>query len=265
MEDIIIYVLTHKKIDEEYDEELYKPLLNGSYFNSENLDYIKDDTGDNISHLNPYFAELTGEYWAWKNSDAKIIGFTHYRRWFVRNLKFEKLTKEDIINDLKKNDIILPQKSTLDKIAKEAIKSGLEKSPDYGAKWEDYIKLENILKESFPEYYNSYKKIMNGRTCYSNNMFICRFELADEYFTWLFKIFDKLKTEIDFSKYPEDNKRVFGFFSETLLTVFVDKHNLKIKEHYLLISERKMPIIHVFERKFPRIIEIENFIGKLIK
>lgn len=265
MEDIIIYVLTHKKFDEEYDENLYKPLLNGSYFNSENLNYLKDDTGENISKLNPYFAELTGEYWAWKNSNAEIIGFNHYRRWFVRNLKFDKLTKEDILDDLKKNDIILPQKSTLKKSVKETIIEGLKKSPDYGAKWEDYVKLGNILKESFPEYYDSYEKIMNGKSCYSNNMFICRFEIADKYFTWLFEVFDILKKEIDFSQYPEDNKRVFGFFSETLLTVFVDKHNLKVKEHYLKISGRKLPIIHVLIRRFPIVYNIEKLITKIIK
>lgn len=264
MENIIIYVLTHKKIDEKYDKNLYKPLLNGSYYNTESLDYIKDNTGENISKLNPYYAELTGEYWAWKNSNAEIIGFNHYRRWFVKNLKFDKLTKEDILEDLKKNDIILPQKSTLNKTVKQTIKDGLKKSPDYGAKWEDYIKLGNILKESFPEYYDSYEKIMNNKSCYSNNMFICRFEIADEYFTWLFNVFYKLKKEIDFSEYSEDNKRVFGFFSETLLTVFVDKHNLKVKEHYLKISGRKFPIIPVLIRRFPIVYKIEKLISKII-
>ena len=264
MDDVIIYVLTHKKFDEEYDKNLYKPLLNGSYYNSENLDYLKDNTGENISKLNPYFAELTGEYWAWKNSNAKIIGFNHYRRWFARNLKFDKLTKEDILNDLKNNDIILPQKSTLKKSVKETIIEGLKESPDYGAKWVDYVKLGSIIKKSFPEYYDSYKKVMNGKTCYSNNMFICKFEIADEYFTWLFNVFDKLKEEIDFSSYSENNKRVFGFFSETLLTVFVDKHNFKIKEHYIKISGRKFPINHVITRRFPIFSNIENLIFKII-
>ncbi len=43
---------------------------------------IKDNTGDNIAHLNPYYAEFTTMYWAWKNAkDYDAIGFYHYRRY----------------------------------------------------------------------------------------------------------------------------------------------------------------------------------------
>ncbi|WP_298497297.1 DUF4422 domain-containing protein, partial [uncultured Helicobacter sp.] len=45
---------------------------------------IGDDTGENISHLNRYFNEMTGIYWAWKNYDKlgnpEYIGLCHYRR-----------------------------------------------------------------------------------------------------------------------------------------------------------------------------------------
>ena len=41
--------------------------------------YIFDDTGDNISHLNHWFGQLTGLYWVWKNTDDDIIGTNTYR------------------------------------------------------------------------------------------------------------------------------------------------------------------------------------------
>ena len=242
MEEIIVYVLTHKKFSGEYDNELYKPLLNGSCFINEELDYIRDDTGDNISKLNPY-----------------------YRRWFVRNLKFDKLTKKDIINDLKNNDIILPQKTRLTKSLKETIVNGLKENPNYGAKWEDYVKLREVIKTNYPEYFKSFEYTINNKTCYNNNMFICNFELADEYFTWLFEVLSMTEKEIDFSTYPEDNKRVLGFFSEILLTVFVRKHDLKVKEHYLFLSARKMPLIQPLIRRFPKISAFEGIIAKIIK
>ena len=46
------------------------------------LGYQGDDAGDNISEKNPYYCELTGLYWAWKNLDADYIGLAHYRRHF---------------------------------------------------------------------------------------------------------------------------------------------------------------------------------------
>ena len=83
-ENIKIYVISHsaediKKID--MDEDIYVPLfvgLNGK----DNLGFLSDDQGDNISEKNPSYCELTGLYWMWKQSKEDIIGLCHYRRYF---------------------------------------------------------------------------------------------------------------------------------------------------------------------------------------
>ena len=255
---IKVYVLTHKEIEENYDCPPYVPLLNGSALLKEDFGYLRDDTGENISKLNINYAELTGQYWAWKNSDADIIGFCQYRRWFVRNIKFDKLTVEDIQNDLENFDIILPQKSSSHNVLKDGIKKSLSMNPNYGAKWEDYVKLGELIKEKFSDYYSSYEKVMNSKGGYNCNMFICKKEVANEYFSWLFDVLNELKLIIDFSTYSEDNQRVLGFFSEYLLNVFVNKNNLKIKEHYIINTDRKFPFLSILGSKFPYLKSIEN-------
>lgn len=54
---------------------------------------LKDNTGDNISEENPYYGELTGLYWIWKNADydnEDIVGFCHYNKTFL--LCMDKIT-----------------------------------------------------------------------------------------------------------------------------------------------------------------------------
>ncbi|NDH85584.1 DUF4422 domain-containing protein, partial [bacterium] len=42
--------------------------------------FTLDDSGNNISCLNPWFGDLTVLYWAWKNTNHEQLGVCQYRR-----------------------------------------------------------------------------------------------------------------------------------------------------------------------------------------
>ena len=75
------------------DDDIYIPIQVGAKVIDNNTGYVKDDTGISISEKNPYFCELTGLYWIWKNIDADYYGLVHYRRYFKKrhNLEQEQL------------------------------------------------------------------------------------------------------------------------------------------------------------------------------
>ena len=117
MKNIKIIVATHQKYRMPEDS-MYLPIHVGAEGN-DNIGYKKDNTGENISLKNPYFCELTGLYWAWKNLDAEYIGLTHYRRHFTVSSKIPNneadkfkiiLSQNELEKRLKKADIILPKK-----------------------------------------------------------------------------------------------------------------------------------------------------------
>ena len=92
--DIKIYTLTHKKFNVPPDT-LYVPLQVGSE-EKEDLGYLCDNTGENISALNCYYSELTGLYWIWKNDhETEYVGTCHYRR-FLLNEQEKIFTKREL-------------------------------------------------------------------------------------------------------------------------------------------------------------------------
>ena len=101
-----IMIASHKRYRMPTDS-MYLPVHVGAA-GKENIGYQRDDEGQNISELNPYFCELTGIYWAWKNLECGYLGLAHYRRHFKGKSclflpKFKKiLTAAQLEKKLKK-------------------------------------------------------------------------------------------------------------------------------------------------------------------
>ena len=62
----------------------YVALGLGGYKPTTSMRAFSDDIGNSIVNKHRHYSELTGWYWIWKNvSDIKILGLSHYRRYFV--------------------------------------------------------------------------------------------------------------------------------------------------------------------------------------
>lgn len=234
---IKILVATHKKYWMSEDE-VYLPIHVGKE-GKQDLGYVGDNTGDNISIKNPNYCELTAIYWAWKNLEADYIGLVHYRRYFtkhnLRNCEKKKqdiLTKNDFENILKDVDIIVPDKR---KYYIETIRSHYNHS--YYEK--DLNETECIIKEIYPEFSRAFNKVMNRTWAHMFNMFVMRKDYFDEYCEWLFTILFELEKRIDISSYTVMEARVFGFISELLLDVWLETRQIKYKEVNVSFMEKQ--------------------------
>lgn len=216
---IQIFIASHKKFINRTVGP-YIPLYVGKS-NKNDLEYLGDDTGDNISSKNPNYCELTGLYWIWKNVDAEYVGLCHYRRYFVSKIGFY-LKKNRILKSLNGSDIILPNKYK----TKDNIKQNYKKAHNLN----DLELARAIIEKKYPDYLKSFDKVMDSNTGYYHNMFICKKELMNEYCEWIFTILFELEDMIDISNYDSYQQRVFGFLSERLMNVWLDHKNLNIKE-----------------------------------
>lgn len=235
---IKILIATHKKYQMP-NEHFYLPIQVGSY-GKESIGYLKDNIGENISKKNPYYCELTGLYWGWKNLKCDYIGLAHYRRHFSNknliyrlfNNKFDCiLSDEEIKNLLKQYDIILPKKRNyyIETLYSHYAHTHYSEHLDETRK---------IISECFPKYIRSFDLVMKRRSAHMFNMFIMKKELADEYCKWLFDILNKLEEKIDIKQYDSYQARLYGRVSELLFDVWLNEKKYVYKEIPCIHMER---------------------------
>lgn len=230
-----VYVVTHKSTP--HDGKLpdgYKIIHAGRAL-KEDLGYLGDNTGDNISHLNLYVNEITALYWMWKNTSHSVIGLAHYRRFFTESddttFAYDKILTEDAaLKILERYDIIVSSIGYEMMTQRELVRN------DCGEELTTFA--EGIIKKHLlkaqPDYLESFDKVMDLVAIYKCNMFVTRRYIFDAYCKWLFSFYIDASEEIlraaELDKIKDTRRRIMGYFSERMMLIWLLKNRLRIKE-----------------------------------
>ena len=220
---------------------------------------IGDDTGDNISHKNPNYCELTAQYWAWKNfaeiQNPDYIGFMHYRRHLNFNLDKEySENKWGTIDNNYLDESYIEKYGLNERNVEEIIRqydiltvnpwsvnnAGSKNNYDHYATSDPKIHIKDydltlkILQQKYPEYKIDIQKYNASEKGYYTNIFIMRKYIFNQYCQWLFDILFEVEKRVDISNYSFQEARIFGYLSEWLFGIYITHikrtTKLKIKE-----------------------------------
>lgn len=214
------------------------------------LPILGDNTGENISKLNPFFAELTALYWVWKNkAPTDYIGFQQYRRFFNMGKKHKKIKSNTQVSfEIYKNLIqtfLNPNetKRTLEKtplcipkIYKEdiSLKAHFIRG-HYEEDWDIFIK---FIKKKLSTSYQKYIPVLSTqKEFHPTLMIITSYEEFDNLMTWLFDILLELFTLLP--KREGYQRRTVAYLSERLLCLYYKEIEDRSPG---MISQRSFPL-----------------------
>ncbi|MBB2201037.1 DUF4422 domain-containing protein [Gluconacetobacter tumulisoli] len=220
------------------------PIQVGKTLSGEDIYPVTDGTGDNISERNHSFCELTALYWIWKNTSGQdYVGLFHYRRHLDFSLvervedqwgrvvypaldaeyvDANNLTDAGAAFFIGNKDIILPRLWNVENAGSRTMRDHYGNGSHHNIA--DYDLAIEILKDKYPSYAPFAWKVNESQAGYFTNMFVMRRSIFDQYCAWLFDILFELEKRIDLSEYSIQEDRVFGYISEWLMNIFVEKY-----------------------------------------
>lgn len=193
------------------------PIQVGAALTDQRIAEICDNQGENISHKNREFCELTALYWIWKNDRSKYAGLCHYRRHF--NMDAEMLCRI-VCSDI---DVVV----TIPILNFPNVRS-IYIQDHSESDWEI---MKGVVQTIQPEYADTLNEFQYGVFYYGYNMFIARKEILDDYCSWLFPILEYCEKECG-PKNDRYQNRYIGFLAERLMSV------------YFLHNENRYKIVH---------------------
>lgn len=205
----------------------YLPIILGGKKTPVSYEHI-DSTGDNISSKNPYYCELTGYYWIWKNYKCDNVGLVHYRRALISKSTKNVIEADEINRILKDYDVILPKKNYYTK-----------KYRDFYHLPEDLKVIEKIITDKYPDYKETFNYNMGLHSSYICNILITNKQLFDGYCEWLFGVLAEFEKKVKYQDRDNYGRRAPGFAAEFLLGIYIRKNGYRVYELPMKIFDSK--------------------------
>lgn len=195
-----------------------------------------------------FYSELLMYEYVAKNVELKkYVGFCHYRRYFSF---LDDVPNMDEIFEDKGVECILPRpKRWFDDVRSQYARCH---------NVEDLDIVGEVIKASYPQYYDSFERFIHGKVMFSYNMFIMRSEDFQSYIEFVMGVLDKYVDIVgnDIYKRIDDNKdkylkrkypnseveyqyRIGGYLGERLTNVFISQTFKKVGTWPVRLTESK--------------------------
>ena len=223
-------------------------------------DWVRDNTGDNISEKNKYYGEYTFHYWLWKNYLDKIddewIGFCQYRKFWSKenhnllpnsSAQLRPLILNEIPKVYENYDVILGDEYFINqlkimKFLKKGFKLIINKPSYLFNKKKRNIKFHFDLMHGYKNLdkaielldnnnRNDFNNFINQKVSFNpHNMFICKSkQILADYYSTIFPWLERCEKEFGFSKLEGYGlTRIYGFLAERFMSYWFQK-NTKFK------------------------------------
>ena len=215
-------------------------------------DWMRDNTGDNISNKNPYYGEYTFYYWYWKNllkykKDTEWVGFCHYREYWGNNInlkskKLKELVLQKVHPEWLDYETVIGEPIFIGgtklmkvlKYGKKAIMRNpkaifLKKARTIRWQFDMFHGIDNLDKaiDLLPENdREEFRKFTRNETSFARgNMFITKSsKIINDYFEYIFKWLSKCENIFGFNLKGHGQIRMYTFLAERFLPFWFKKY-----------------------------------------
>ncbi len=235
-QDIRIFVTIDNPVNL-FDSSIIQPIQIKTSSNSSRSNCaFYDNTGENIANKSALYGKLTAQYWAWKNTSSKYVGFCEHDCYFgfdfsgndwapasiedkfinADSQNIYGLDDEAIREFVEQYDVMVaaPQHKNNQDSCEQHKHTNLYKK--------DLESVISILKSKYPQYCADVDAFIDSSLSYTKNMFIMKREIFNNYSEWLFTLLQEFIDSTDMSLYSKESLLTPQYLATDLLGIYLE-------------------------------------------